>query len=412
MNYHTFHEKETAHCSPLRNRLRRGDEWSCYANEELRMMAQAIERYDKQASFSDAKTRPSLVEALKNYFHSHGCEEEACWAQKVDGVSLPVERIFRPKMPSEWLEDPDQWLSNHDIENVMTQYEEAYPDFAFLGAVPQDFYNCYPSSRIFKAHRYRIRYPHIEVQDHLRSSTWRKVTRMGVILNQDRCNEPGSHWVALMVDLRNPKRPFVAYFDSVGLGPQKYAREFLHRLGQDLPKNGFGPMEQAVNGVRHQREDTECGMYALAFLIRMLESPAPPESLAFFQHLCQDLWRDEQLLALRPRLFRTTAREVRRFQSPAVAPEAAPLAGGAATSRDSKRGRASARRRVRASSSRHTPVGGSAAATPLAGSGSTRARRTKSAALSGGDDGGEFESGSCVGRRRRTKSLRAKPSGR
>ena len=48
-------------------------------------------------------------------------------------------KYLRPKRPSAWASDPDQWLDSNNIESVMKQYEEAYPDFKFLGVLPIDF---------------------------------------------------------------------------------------------------------------------------------------------------------------------------------------------------------------------------------------------------------------------------------
>ena len=44
-------------------------------------------------------------------------------------------KVFRPEGPQGRFE----WLSTLDINKVLYQYEEKYPDFKFLGAVPLDF---------------------------------------------------------------------------------------------------------------------------------------------------------------------------------------------------------------------------------------------------------------------------------
>ena len=50
-----------------------------------------------------------------------------------------IKEYLRPKQPDEWKDDPDKWLNSLDITNVMNQYEEAYPDFEFMGPYPIDF---------------------------------------------------------------------------------------------------------------------------------------------------------------------------------------------------------------------------------------------------------------------------------
>jgi len=44
-------------------------------------------------------------------------------------------KVFRPDGPQGRFD----WLSTIDINQVLYQYEEKYPDFKFLGAVPMDF---------------------------------------------------------------------------------------------------------------------------------------------------------------------------------------------------------------------------------------------------------------------------------
>ena len=50
-----------------------------------------------------------------------------------------MESLFAPFHPDEWKQNPSAWLSNHDIFNVLAQYEKAYPEFHFIGPTPIDF---------------------------------------------------------------------------------------------------------------------------------------------------------------------------------------------------------------------------------------------------------------------------------
>jgi hypothetical protein len=42
-------------------------------------------------------------------------------------------------MPDSWEDDPNTWLSNHDIDKVMQQYAQTYPEFVYLTTQPSDF---------------------------------------------------------------------------------------------------------------------------------------------------------------------------------------------------------------------------------------------------------------------------------
>ena len=46
---------------------------------------------------------------------------------------------FKPYQPDKWEKNPNTWLSTIDINRVMEQYEDAYPNFQYLGANPIDF---------------------------------------------------------------------------------------------------------------------------------------------------------------------------------------------------------------------------------------------------------------------------------
>ena len=50
-----------------------------------------------------------------------------------------IRTYLRPKQPEDWKSDPDKWLNSLDIEYVMNQYEDAFPNFEFMGPFPIDF---------------------------------------------------------------------------------------------------------------------------------------------------------------------------------------------------------------------------------------------------------------------------------
>jgi hypothetical protein len=53
------------------------------------------------------------------------CTNEKCWADKLNIKT----NAFSPKAPREWKKN--KWLSNFDIESVLKQYKEAYPNFDY-----------------------------------------------------------------------------------------------------------------------------------------------------------------------------------------------------------------------------------------------------------------------------------------
>jgi len=100
---------------------------------------------------------------------------------------------------------------------------------------------------------------------------------IGIVYNLDPHYKNGSHWVANFINI--PAKTCY-YFDSYGMEPPQQIERFMQWLTIQEPN-----MKLGWNGRRFQRSNTECGMYCLYFLDRMLaEEPylkfcrrAPPD---------------------------------------------------------------------------------------------------------------------------------------
>ena len=157
--------------------------------------------------------------------------------------------FFRPKGPN----TGHQWLSNFDIENVMRQYELIYPGFKFLDVVPCDFddipqyqyslkdYNNYTDKGIPKY-------------------------KFGVIFNLDNSRQSGSHWTALYFDM---KKKQIYYQDSVGNPPKSEFVKLMDSIEKQM-KVDKKPIDRRVNKLRHQYQNSECGVYSISFILRLL----------------------------------------------------------------------------------------------------------------------------------------------
>ena len=196
---------------------------------------------------------------------------------KVDGVheysflmKLPLskeekdnifKKYLRPMYPVAWRKDSDKWLDSNDIEHVMKQYEEAFPNFDFMGPFPIDFAapkpNAAPGTQpkclMDEICEYRVQ-----------SAVQNKKDMLGVIYNLDPHYKSGSHWVATFVDLKKNR---CMYFDSYGLKPPKQILTFMSWVSkQDTGRK----MPLMYSSRRVQYKNTECGVYCLYFIIRML----------------------------------------------------------------------------------------------------------------------------------------------
>lgn len=183
------------------------------------------------------------------------------------GSSEPTEKSWkkllralhrkRPKAPASWRKDPTHWLSNYDIERLMRVYEEAVPDFYFVGCLPIDFDLRDKQKQCIVSEVCNIcDFPNL---------VKRGFFRIGVVLNLDAHDEPGSHWVALFCDLR-PGIERVVFFDSYSAKPEKEIQDLMSRWSEQWKQLSGHALTASYNSTRHQYKNSECGVYSVYFL--------------------------------------------------------------------------------------------------------------------------------------------------
>jgi hypothetical protein len=195
------------------------------------------------------------------------------------------ETYLRPAQPVAWKSDPDMWLDSTNIKDVMDQYEKDLPDFKFLGPYPIDFAAPDPYNQT-KTKCLISEMCSIDSKALLRQG----IHRIGIIYNLDPHTKNGSHWVANYVDL---KKHHCYYFDSYGMAVPDQIEKFMQWLTLEDPK-----MKLARCARRFQFKGSECGMYSMYFIIRMLMGEE-------FRHFCRRAPRDGAMLSLRSWLFST-----------------------------------------------------------------------------------------------------------
>jgi hypothetical protein len=195
------------------------------------------------------------------------CEDEKCWLKTIkdEKVRSKLEdNIFAPDHPSQWHQNPAQWLTNADILNVLKQYDEAHPEFQFIGPTPIDF-DSRPYDDDTCVWKDLCNFDLHTVKKH--------ITKFGIVFNLDKHNQSGSHWTSMFVDLENN---IIFYFDSTGanIPPEvrKLVKKIIHQgLELDKPKK---LIFHDNHKVEHQFGNNECGMYSLYFIITMLTGQA------------------------------------------------------------------------------------------------------------------------------------------
>ena len=251
------------HCSPhaLKNGIVSG---TCLTTKTITTITDAYNRHtpDTNSYISD-KLSPKdkwikLRETMSRIPH---CDQETCWLTKIKLTDkdkrLLQAQLFVPPKPSEWSENPNTWLTNFDIANVLNQYEEAHTDFVFIGPSPIDY-----DKKPNKDECVCNRLCNFSVEKLLEKGK----TKIGIVFNLDPHDKGGSHWVAMFIDLEDK---FVFYFNSTGEKIQPEINKFKDMvMSQGIVS--LGKMDYYVNTFEHQRSNTECGMYCLYFIITCL----------------------------------------------------------------------------------------------------------------------------------------------
>ena len=190
--------------------------------------------------------------------------------------------MFKPKMPRSWLKDYNEWLSTDDIEKCLNQHKEADKNFYFYGAVPMDFNKCSVSNLCS-----------FDLNSHLNNNK----NKIGIVFNTDPSTKGGKHWISMYIDLGgyNLNEPSIYYFDSYGKKPSKNVQRLINKIKKQGEQNKMNIL-YFYNDHPYQKYDSQCGMYSIHFIKKMLEG------LSFDEYLNSKL-TDKQMSQLRSEYF-------------------------------------------------------------------------------------------------------------
>ena len=265
-------KQSTMNCSPAVKR-RKIDKTSCFTPEIVMDIRDAYNKNHPESKILDTNAR-RVWWALKTRFD---CQKEDCLLDEIkdSGMKSRIRRfIFAPKRPPEWKSNPDEWLSNYDIEDVAKQYETSHQEFKMIGPTMIDFDTRLPEEGGKCVLDDLCKF---DLARFIRS----KKTKIGVVFNLDKHDQSGSHWVSLFIDIENK---FLFFFDSAD-------NAIPREIWQENPKGEQTPLVNRIieqgktqgiefrfynnKGHSHQNSNTECGMYSLFFIITMLTGETP-----------------------------------------------------------------------------------------------------------------------------------------
>jgi len=248
-------------CSPKQKQ----SDFTCYDDDQLiniKNMWNERNPYDKVNETDKEKIWISLMDKMKNV-----CDNEMCWLKQqfVDNntSSKLIKENFAPQSPKSWKKNQNEWLSNHELENVMKQYEKLYKDFYFIGPSPIDFDKREDNMCVLDD------LCHFNLKSYIKKGK----TRIGIIFNTDPHTEGGSHWITLFI---NVPEKYIYFFNSTGDSIPDEIDVLVKRIIKQSKENGNELVFSQNSPKQHQRGGSECGMYSLYFIINVLKGTVKP----------------------------------------------------------------------------------------------------------------------------------------
>lgn len=236
---------------------------SCYTTKQLIQIGTAYNKYAgldkinikaKSSSSDECAYKTYLLEQLIAYLGA--VQKKWLGHPSVQFLTKgEKDELFNYTFRFEGPANDTTWLTNHDIDRVMKQYMKKYPNFLFVGAIPSDSWKkniCGVKDINFKTLQKK------------------GINYVGIVFNIDPSYKQGSHWVAVFIDFSGK----VYFFDSVGEEPIPPIKNYIARvvmgmvneLGLDLDK-----IDCRYNHIRNQFGSTECGVYSMSFILRLLK---------------------------------------------------------------------------------------------------------------------------------------------
>lgn len=207
-----------------------------------------------------------------------------------NALTAELETRFKPAGPR----DSCGLLSNNHIDNVLQRWARVFPGFYPCPFAMMDFdTNGDPFGRlnlldIMDGNEHVYLGPAL---GHVK----RKCDSFGCVVNTDVSSGPGKHWVAVFVDLVNGT---IEYFNSAGNPPPKVMTKWKERTRAVLATRLPNAKTIAVTSVRHQKSNTECGLYSLYYIRHRLEGTP-------YTHFVDNLIPDDVMIKFRKHVFRS-----------------------------------------------------------------------------------------------------------
>lgn len=243
---------------------------SCYTEDNITKIKNVLNARLPENEQITSTNNDIILQEIGLHFEN-ACDNERCWLKQnfvKNGLSEEerneMTSNFAPNAPNEWKDNPNTWLSSLDIKRVMKQYEKAYSCFRFLGPSPIDYDTIVNNECVWPELCF------INLKEFHNNG----ITKVGITFNLDPHYKSGSHWVTLFVHI---SENYIFYFDSGGAKPHSNIVRLIKKLKRQLKLINNSEITYYENDVEHQKENTECGMYSLYFIVSLLKDDKHPE---------------------------------------------------------------------------------------------------------------------------------------
>ena len=282
---------------------------TCYTRKAIKELAKSYneEVHNPSNAIKMTSSKNTLHKRLSEKMRPQCGDNETCWLYKIGLSSQQKEdflKAFRPQKPTAWYTNIRMWLNSNDIQQVMTQYNDKYMDFSFLGVFPIDFEEKTSSGSCIVQNMCNF-----NLQNMIASGKY----RYGMIVNTDPHYKGGQHWFAIYFNINKAKKNFGIYlYDSTGsedfkVPPQMktFMKHIKDQVKHIYPKDG-DKFEIVHNKIRKQYKGTECGIFSIVFLTQCNKNVP-------FKKICKKMHSDDMMVKFRDWFYRPSSNQQEEY---------------------------------------------------------------------------------------------------
>ena len=308
-------------CSPSVSKTKKA---FCYSKSSLIKIIKAWNLINPRNKIiiTDTDSPTAIIEKIDEKMHLISHKKKAYWSwidiiknlaykasqfKIIDEMKTIEKKDLRPQQPKEWIKNPTEWLSNFDIEKVLHQYDSIPENnYKFLGVFSIDFGLKNKNGKCLVDNDCII-----DIKKILKKN----IKYIGFITNLSKSNEPGTHWTSSFFVL-DPTLPSYGgyYYDSTAHDIPSDLRVVFKDIKTQCEIIFKKPFKIYTSKVVHQRSNTECGMFSIAFQTRWVLLLNKNKNTIFLDIIKFSGYTDKVMKFLRYKFFRPNINYLKTIQ--------------------------------------------------------------------------------------------------